>query len=139
MICPVGTRPRGRSAFPQPSSMTAPCCGSLRSGTPFEMEFPIRRADSVFRWFLTRATPLRDERSRIVRWFGTNTDIEDLKRTREELAANEERLRRIVDSEMVGIIFWRRDGRLVDANDEFLRMLGETPVEDHCGDDMITM
>jgi PAS domain S-box-containing protein len=97
---------------------------SLRTGTPFEMEFPLRRGDGVYRWFLTRATPLRNERNEVVRWFGTNTDIDDLKRAREELAANEERLRRIVDSEMVGILFWGRDGRVLDANDEFLRMFG---------------
>jgi PAS domain S-box-containing protein len=49
---------------------------SIASGEPFEMEFRLRRADGAFRWFLTRATPLRDAGGRIVRWFGTNTDID---------------------------------------------------------------
>ncbi|MES2223026.1 MAG: PAS domain-containing protein [Acidobacteriota bacterium] len=48
----------------------------LQSGTPFEMTFPLRRADGDFRMFLTLASPVRDKSGRIVRWFGTNTDID---------------------------------------------------------------
>ncbi len=56
---------------------------SIRTGEPFEMEFPLRRgADLTFRWFLTRIVPLRDSTGRITRWFGTNTDIEELRQTR---------------------------------------------------------
>jgi PAS domain S-box-containing protein len=50
---------------------------SLDTGTPFEMEFPLRGADGEFRWFLTRVQPLRDPKGRIVRWFGVNTNIHD--------------------------------------------------------------
>jgi len=56
---------------------------SLQTGESFEMEFPLRRgADGAFRWFLTRIVPLRDLNGRIVRWFGTNTDIEELRQAR---------------------------------------------------------
>jgi len=59
------------------------------TGEPFELEFPIRGADGVYRWFLTRAQGLRDENHRIVRWFGTNTNIDEQKReaTARELLA----------------------------------------------------
>lgn len=50
---------------------------SLDTGTPFEMEFPLRRRDGVFRWFLTRVNPLRDAQGNIVRWVGINTDVDD--------------------------------------------------------------
>lgn len=50
--------------------------GSIASGEPFEMEFRLRGADDVFRWFLTRAIPLRDATGTIVRWYGSNTDID---------------------------------------------------------------
>jgi len=53
---------------------------SLSSGEPFEMDFPLKSADGEFRSFLTRVTPLRDEQGRVVRWFGTNTDVEELRR-----------------------------------------------------------
>lgn len=48
---------------------------SLDSGQPFEMVFPLRGADGVYRSFLTRVVPLKDEKGRVQRWFGTNTDF----------------------------------------------------------------
>src|SRR5258708_951707 len=52
--------------------------GSLASGQPCEVEGRLRRFDGVYRWFLFRAEPLRDESGAIVNWYGTDTDIEDL-------------------------------------------------------------
>jgi PAS domain S-box-containing protein len=52
----------------------------LASGEPGEMEGRLRRFDGVYRWFLFRATPSFDNDGRVVKWFGTNTDIEDRKR-----------------------------------------------------------
>jgi PAS domain S-box-containing protein len=48
----------------------------FKSGEPFEMTFPLRSADGDFRMFLTLASPVRDKAGTIVRWFGTNTDID---------------------------------------------------------------
>jgi PAS domain S-box-containing protein len=48
---------------------------SQETGEPWEETFPLRRHDGVYRWFLSRAVPIRDEPGAIVRWFGTNTDI----------------------------------------------------------------
>ncbi len=48
---------------------------SLSSGSPFEMTFPLRSAAGEFRPFLTRVHPMRDAQGKVVRWFGTNTDI----------------------------------------------------------------
>jgi PAS domain S-box-containing protein len=56
-------------------------------GLPFDIEFRLRRHDGVYRWFKTRAEALRDGAGRIVKWFGTNTDIEDLRQA--ELAGRE--------------------------------------------------
>lgn len=52
---------------------------SLETGEPYEIEYRLRRADGVYRWTLGRALPIRDGDGRIVRWFGTCTDIDDLK------------------------------------------------------------
>ena len=57
---------------------------SLDSRQPFEMEFPLRGADGKFRMFLTRAQPIRDDQGGVIRWFGTNTDIEELQRHKRE-------------------------------------------------------
>jgi len=53
---------------------------SVATGTPYEQEERHRGADGQYRWFLGRGVPLRDSTGRIVRWYGTNTDIEDRKR-----------------------------------------------------------
>ena len=58
---------------------------SLRSGDPFEMEFPIRGADGQYRWFLTRGNPVRDHNGQVLRWFGTNTDVDQVKRAEQAL------------------------------------------------------
>lgn len=50
---------------------------SLDTGTAFDFVFPLRRSDGVYRSFLTRAVPLRDEAGQIIRWLGTNVDIHD--------------------------------------------------------------
>jgi signal transduction histidine kinase len=58
---------------------------AVANGTPYEQEERHRGADGVYRWFLARGIPLRDAEGRILRWYGTNTDIEDRKRAEEEL------------------------------------------------------
>ncbi|MEO5989561.1 MAG: PAS domain S-box protein [Candidatus Eisenbacteria bacterium] len=59
--------------------------GSIASGQPFDMVFPLRGADRHFRPFLTRVNPLRDKSGRILYWFGTNTDISEIKNMEEAL------------------------------------------------------
>jgi PAS domain S-box-containing protein len=51
--------------------------GSLATGEPFDMVFPLKGTDGLFRPFLTRVRPIHDPDGRIVRWFGTNTDISE--------------------------------------------------------------
>ena len=57
----------------------------LTSGEPDEIEARLRRHDGVYRWFLIRAEPFRDESGKIVRWYGTSTDIDDRKRAEAEV------------------------------------------------------
>ena len=60
-------------------------CASLASGEPFENEARFRRAvDGQYRWFLSRAVPLRDEYGKILKWYGVSTDIDDRKRAEQE-------------------------------------------------------
>src|SRR5712671_7232292 len=61
----------------------------VASGESGEIEARLRRFDGVYRWFLFRASPLRDESEKIVKWYGTNTDIEDRKQAEEILRRSE--------------------------------------------------
>ena len=58
---------------------------SIRTGNAFEMEYPIRGADGQYRWFLTRVNAVRDRVGHVVRWFGTNTDVDQVKRVQQAL------------------------------------------------------
>ena len=58
---------------------------ALRTGTPYEIEYPLRRHDGEYRWHLARAHPVHDARGEVVKWFGTNTDIHDRKMMEESL------------------------------------------------------
>jgi PAS domain S-box-containing protein len=58
---------------------------SIATGEPFDMTFPLRGADGVFRRFLTRGVPLKDEHGQVIQWFGTNTDVDALKRAEDEI------------------------------------------------------
>jgi PAS domain S-box-containing protein len=70
------------------------CQGAIATGQPFDMEFPLRGADGVFREFLTRVMPMKDAEGRVTRWFGTNTDIGERKHAEERLAGQAEELSR---------------------------------------------
>jgi PAS domain S-box-containing protein len=56
---------------------------SVATGNPYETEFRLRGQDGRYRWFIARARSIRDSENRIVKWFGTNTDIDELKRARD--------------------------------------------------------
>jgi PAS domain S-box-containing protein len=72
---------------------------SVVNGTPYEQEERHQGADGTYRWFLARGVPLRDAEGRIVRWYGTNTDIEDRKQAEEELRRLSGQLLRSQDEE----------------------------------------
>src|SRR5580692_2345923 len=98
----------------------------LASGQPGEVEARIRRHDGAFRWFLMRVEPLRDEDGKIIRWYGTSTDIETLKQTQEKLREDERELRRITDAIPQAIVVQDPSGAPVYANQATLDYTGMT-------------
>ncbi|MFB2838244.1 PAS domain S-box protein, partial [Floridanema evergladense] len=65
---------------------------SMETGEAWEDTFPLRGKDGTYRWFLSRAIPVRDREGKVSRWFGTNTDITDLRQTEQALRQTSERL-----------------------------------------------
>ncbi|RWL86295.1 MAG: PAS domain S-box protein [Mesorhizobium sp.] len=61
----------------------------IKSARPDEHEARMRRSDGAYRWFLLRCAPLLDESGAVIRWYGTNTDIEERKRVEQALSASE--------------------------------------------------
>ena len=96
------------------------------SGESREIEHRLRRHDGAYRWFLFRIEPLRDELGNIVRWYATNTDIENLKRTEEKLRQDEREIRRITDAIPLTIVIQQPDGTPIYANQAVLDYSGFT-------------
>ncbi|EFH81739.1 PAS domain S-box protein [Ktedonobacter racemifer] len=106
---------------------------TLQTGEPYEIEYRFRNGNTgSYRWFLTRAMPIRDETGQVVKWFGTCTDIEDQKRTEEALRQSQERVSTLMNSNIIGINIAEGE-QIVDANDTFLRMTGYTREDLHAG------
>src|ERR1700692_3528242 len=108
--------------------------GFLATGQPGEVEGRLRRFDGVYRWFLFRAEPLRDESGNIVNWYGTDTDIEDLKRAEAKLRQDEQELRRMTDAIPQTIIVLNPDGKAIYVNRVALEYTGLS-LDDVQGDD----
>src|SRR5580700_3504393 len=101
----------------------------LASGETGEMEARLRRFDGEFRWFLFRASPLRNHSGKIVRWYGTNTDLEERKRAEDALRSNEQSLRLIVDSIPGFVSTFNAAGEVELQNRQVLEYTGKTAEE----------
>jgi formate hydrogenlyase transcriptional activator len=98
----------------------------LDSGQAGYVEGRLRRFDGEYRWFLFQYEPLRDLTGTIVNWYGTNTDIEILKRTEEKLREDERELRRITDAIPQAIVVQDPRGVSLHANQTTLDYTGLT-------------
>ena len=101
----------------------------IAAGDRFEMTFPLRGADGVFRPFLTRVVPLKDHQGKVVRWFGTNTDISSQKQVERELRDSRMRLDAIISSAMDAIISINAEQRVVLFNRAAEKMFGISAAE----------
>ncbi|MCJ2033008.1 PAS domain-containing protein [Methylobacterium sp. J-068] len=89
-------------------------------GQPYEVEFPLRRADGEYRWFLSRAHPVRDADGILRSWIGTSLDIHERK-------VAEERFQALTELAPAIIWFGNPDGSLSYLNDRWYAYTGQTP------------
>ncbi len=99
----------------------------LASGEPGELEARLRRHDGVYRWFLFRCDPLRDAAGNIVKWYGTNTDIEDLKRAEAGLRLSETVLAQGEEISETGSFLWKAEAAEIQASAQLYRICGFEP------------
>jgi PAS domain S-box-containing protein len=102
---------------------------ALVGSTSFEAEARMQRADGCYRWFLIQAVPLRDSAGRIIRWYGTNTDVEELKLVQEELQKQTSRLDQLFEQSPEAVAVLSTDDRIVRVNKEFTHIFGYEPEE----------
>jgi PAS domain S-box-containing protein len=109
---------------------------SVATGTLFEDEARLRRADGEYRWLLVRGVPLRNSYGRIFRWYGTLTDIEDRKRAEEALQSvsrdlqdSKTKLEEAQQIAHVGYWVWNLETNRLTWSDETYRIFGLRPQE----------
>ena len=112
----------------------------FESGTPWEDTFPLRSKDGSYRWFLSRALPIRDEAGEIVRWFGTNTDItEQIEAEKALRELNDTLEQRVVAETRERLQIWNvsqdllvvtdLDGKYLSVNPAWTAVLGWSEAE----------
>jgi len=95
---------------------------AIVSGRPFEMTFPLRGADGVFRPFLTRVQPVRDAAGQVGRWFGVNTDISNQLTAERALGAERDLSRDVLEGMAEGFALMDPDFRILALNAEAMRL-----------------
>jgi len=109
---------------------------AFNTGEPWEDTFPLRSKNGEYRWFLSRALPIKDEEGKVVRWFGTNTDVTEqremeraLRESRDELRHKQQILLSVLEAAPESLLLLDRDGRIVTCNEVAARRLGKTAAE----------
>jgi len=98
-------------------------------GAPFEMEARIRGKDGQYRWFLIRDNPLLDEQGRVLRWYGTRTDIEEGKQAEEALRKAQTLFENFFELSPNAIIVTEGNGRIIRVNAEVEKAFGYARTE----------
>ncbi|MGC2109931.1 MAG: PAS domain-containing protein [Candidatus Korobacteraceae bacterium] len=103
---------------------------AIRQGKLFEMEFQLRGRDDVFRWFLTRAIPVRNSEGEVVRWFGTNTDVDELRQAQQALRLSQETLNAAIAASRSGTFRWDPgSGEFLEFGENLRKLFGLAPGE----------
>jgi PAS domain S-box-containing protein len=92
----------------------------------FELTFPLRRHDGAYRWFLTRGHPVINEEGKIIRWIGTNTDINEQKKA-------EEQFKVLADQVPMWVWLTDKEVNVIYANPDLLRFIGITHYTEFTG------
>jgi PAS domain S-box-containing protein len=99
---------------------------SVAGRQPYDVEYRIRRSDGTYGWFKTRGTPIRDNDARIVKWFGTCTDISDRKRAEQVLQEHEMKLSQARDRLEITVMERTEELRRSEAYLEEAQKLSKT-------------
>jgi PAS domain S-box-containing protein len=86
-------------------------------------EYRVLLPDGTIKHVNSSGHPVLDGNGELIAFIGTATDVTDRKRAEEAMRESEAKIRRLVDSNIIGIFVWDFDGRIIEANDEFLRMV----------------
>ncbi len=93
----------------------------------FELTFPLRGADGEYKWFLTRAYPMADEQGKVIRWIGTNTNIDEQKKAAVEINYSKALLEAHNEASIDGILLVDAKGKILSYNHKFIEIWNMPP------------
>ncbi len=98
----------------------------IKTGEPYQVEYRFANLKNpgAYRWFLAKAAPIRDETGKIVKWFGTNTDVDDIKRIEQTLRESEERFRRLAEETTIFVWTSNSQGLMDYINPRYANFIG---------------
>jgi PAS domain S-box-containing protein len=111
---------------PEDRSVMEAAMARLQEEGEAEAEYRQRGKDGCYRWFSNHLSLTRDSVGRPLYRSGSIRDVTERKRTEEALGNSERRLRKFYESGLLGVIYWNTEGKITDANDKFLEMVGYT-------------
>jgi PAS domain S-box-containing protein len=109
--------------------LVAKWIAGLKAQVACEGEARMRRADGVYRWHLFRGVPFKDEQGQLIKWYGATTDIDDLKRTENELRRSEAFLAKAQRLSSTGSFGWTVATGAITWSDETFRIFGYDPLQ----------
>ncbi len=105
-------------------SLRSAVAEAVQTGSMFRLEHRVIRADGTTGWVSSRAIPFRDERGRIVEWFGAASDITDRKRTEAAVQESEEQFRRAVEEAPIPVIMHAENGQVLHISHTWTELTG---------------
>src|SRR5262245_42457363 len=100
---------------------------------PFTMEYRLRRADGEYRWVVDTGVPRMTPEGTFAGYIGSCIDITERKLAEETMRTAEAKFRAVFEANFVPLCFWHEDGRILEANDAYLRLTGFARAELEAG------
>jgi PAS domain S-box-containing protein len=124
-----GLREAGATVHPEERRRSvAEWTRQMASGEAYETEMRLRRADGEYRWCLVRTVPLKDGSGKVVKWYGTSTDIHDRKCAEQAVQESRRLLQSMLETLPVGVGIMEPGGDLAVANGACRRIWGAPPL-----------
>lgn len=97
---------------------------AVTSGSTYDVEYRLRRYDGEYRWFVARGTPMKDENGKVLKWYGTSTDIQDQKKVQQDFKQEKERFDLVSKATQDAIWDWNLRTNEIWWNEGFKELFG---------------
>ena len=105
-------------------TVSATCLQGFREKAEFSQAYRLLLRDGIVKHLHAAWHPILDETGEVVEYVGTAADVTEREQAEQKFREREARIRRLIDANIIGIFIWDFDGRIIEANDAFLTIVG---------------